>query len=103
LKVAWLKAVDRTGGASIGVDDVQLQVLRFFELPITPFAAADLAATALDLVRSAQIAPPDSWYVACALLARAELWLSHPHGDGLAQKARDAGADVHILVDERFQ
>ena len=103
LKIAWLKATDRRGSPTIEIDDAQSQILRFFELPITPAPAAELAATALDLVRAHSIAPADSWYVACAIYAQAELWLSHAHEDGLAERAQAAGAEVHLLTAEQFR
>lgn len=103
LKVAWLKATDRRGSAVIEMADAQSQILRFFELPITPAPAAALAATALDLVRAHSIAPADSWYVACAIHSQAELWLSHAHDDGLAEKAEAAGVEVHLLTKEHFK
>ena len=68
-----------------------------------PTPAAELATTALDLVRAHSISPVDSWYVACAIHAQAELWLSHAHDDGLAEKAQAAGAEVHLLTAEQFR
>lgn len=85
------------------MDRAEWSDLRFLELPITATPAAELAATALDLVRAHSIAPADSWYVACAIHAQAQLWLSHAHEDGLAEKAQAAGAEVHLLTAEQFR
>ena len=49
------------------------------------------------------MSPSDSWYVACALESDAELWLSHSHADGLADKAAAAGCRVYTLAADRFR
>lgn len=103
LKVAWSKVAERTIPTASEVESSRSHILRFLHLPIGTCRAGDVAATALDLVFSAAISPPDSWYVASAIYFGAELWLSHRHEDGLAAKAEDAGADVHLLSEERFE
>ena len=103
LKIAWSRAVDRSGGTTVSREEATRQILRFLQLPITAAAAADLSATALDLVASEGIAPFDSWYVACALQSRGEFWVSHRHADGLVERATASGVDVHVLSEESFR
>ena len=103
LKVALSKVAERSVPTPSELETVRGHILRFLQLPIGTCRGSEVAATAMDLVFSAAISPPDSWYVASAMYFRAELWLSHRHEDGLAAKAEDAGADVHLLSEERFE
>jgi hypothetical protein len=49
-----------------------------------------------------RLAPSDSWYLACAVVYDAELWLSHAHADGFAEGARRIHGKVHLLTERRF-
>jgi predicted nucleic acid-binding protein len=102
LKIAALKAAPRSGAASVEAADAEAHILDFATLPITYVPVQELLGVALDLVMREKIAAPDSWYVACAIVLGAELWISHEHEDGLVEKARRVHADVHVLTDERF-
>ncbi|MGH7213512.1 MAG: type II toxin-antitoxin system VapC family toxin [Tepidisphaeraceae bacterium] len=102
LDVAYRKARPRSGGSSIGFDELEQQFIAFAKLDITTVPAPELAATALDLVRNAEISPADSWYVACAIHTDAEIWVSHEHSDGLIEKAKKVHRAVHTLTAERF-
>jgi len=85
------------------VEEFEAQFVSFMSLPITAIAATELAAISFDLCKNAEIAPPDSWYVACAILADAELWISHDHADGLVDKARAVHDRVYTLTTRRFE
>jgi len=80
----------------------------FLRLPIVytsspPNSPRDtLGAIAWSLMRYAGIAPPDSWFVACAIYHDAELWISHVHADHLLENARAAGCSVHALNEKAF-
>jgi predicted nucleic acid-binding protein len=102
LEVAYRKARPRSGIPVIDLETMKEQFLAFASLRITAVPASELTSTALDLVRSADISPADSWYVACALHADAELWISHDHADKLVDKARSARAKVFTLTTDPF-
>lgn len=102
LKIAWSKASDRAGPQLVLCEEAREQIFRFLQLPIVSLAASRIAGATLDLMALQAIAPADSWYVACALQANAELWISHRHSDGLVEKATARGIDVHLLAEERF-
>jgi hypothetical protein len=57
------------------------------------------------LVFREKLSPPDSWYVAAAMHADAELWFSHEHQDGsVAIARRHLGNDrIHLLTKARFK
>jgi hypothetical protein len=54
------------------------------------------------LVTQANIAPPDSWYLACARQYDAELWISHEHHDRFAEHARACHPKVYLLTEDDF-
>jgi predicted nucleic acid-binding protein len=103
LEVAHRKAKPRNAVATITAQEFENQFVRFMSLPITGVAAAELAAISLDLCNNAEISPADSWYVACAMLADAELWISHDHADGLVNKARAVHDRIYTLTTRRFE
>ena len=49
---------------------------------------AEIIADVWEITKRRDISPTDSWFVACAKHADAELWVSHPHSDGLLANAR---------------
>lgn len=62
-----------------------------------------LADTAWKLSTENRIAPPDSWYLACALIHGAELWISHRQHDGFADKAQRVHEQVFVLTEDHFR
>jgi predicted nucleic acid-binding protein len=81
---------------------VEQQFSDFLALPIVFVPSKQLAEEAWRLARDQGVPPPDSWYAACAVSHDAELWISHPHGDRLAERAQQAGVQVYLLTDVRF-
>lgn len=63
---------------------------------------APLATDAWRLTSEHAIAPPDSWYLACAIRRDAELWISHRHADGFADKAAAVHSRVYVLTEHKF-
>lgn len=61
-----------------------------------------IAQRAWTLMMDHNLAPPDSWYLACAELYRAELWISHSHSDGFVDHARNVYDQVYTLTERTF-
>jgi len=61
-----------------------------------------LAERAWDYMTNGRLAPADSWYVACAVIHDAELWISHEHTDGLVKNARAIHPKVYLLTEQTF-
>jgi predicted nucleic acid-binding protein len=102
VKVASDRVLDRTAFQKIDPEIVRNQIWDFFDLKIVAVPIHEILERALGLVFSDHISANDSWYVACALHTGGELWLSHDHRDGLADKAEKAGATVKLLTRDRF-
>ena len=63
----------------------------------------DLAKEAWRLSTREQIAPPDSWYLACAIIHKAELWIaSRDTKDHFADHAREVHQEVYVLTGTPF-
>ncbi len=69
-------------------------------LVYTPSEA--LSAIAWDAACRYNTPPPDSWFLACARLHDAELWMSHPAEDGAGEAAKRYGVVVRYLSHEMF-
>lgn len=88
---------------ALGVTVVDSQFQAFLQLPIRMAPARGrLADLAWRYMTGHSIPPPDSWYLACAVLHQAELWISHDHKDGLAQSARKVYPRVYLLTEHTF-
>ena len=101
-KWAHEKTSARKGAAGLDTSTVERQLFDFLSLEITYEPASRIARIAWGLMRNHQISPPDSWYLACAIRADAELWISHEHKDGFARNARKIHRKVHLLTEEKF-
>jgi hypothetical protein len=95
-------AFDR--GASVqDADDVRNVIIEFLSLRITPVAVKKIDALAVDLVFSERVSPPDSWFLAAAIHADAELWYSHRHRDGIVEVAERIHPNrVFTLTEHKF-
>lgn len=96
------KAAKRGKTSQIDRATVEQRIDEFLGIPIVYQPARDIAHNVLDLIRNQNIAPPDGWYLACAMYYDAELWISHDHADGFARHAREIHRNVHLLTEERF-
>lgn len=92
IKVAFAK--DQT----LADPEITDRIEDFFTLnrDITYVPGAFLVSLVLQL-RSHHIYLPDSWYVACAIHYKAELWISHNQKDDLLGHAKEAGVRVCLL------
>ena len=66
-------------------DEIDAQVRDFFRLPVTYVPGDRLAEHAWRYMTELDVSPPDSWYLACAVVCDAELWISHDHADRLTE------------------
>jgi hypothetical protein len=98
VEYAW----PRAGAPRIDPADAKLQAPAFFRLPITYVPGRRLERHAWTYMTEHRVAPPDSWYLACAVEFDAELWLSHSHADHFAETARSLYAKVYTLTERRF-
>ena len=98
------KASPRTGVGQIDVDDAFRRIEEMLALPIVYVAGREIANIAMDLIRQSPISTADAWYLACAIHADAELWLSlsHEHADGIVQLARRVHPHVYVLTSSTF-
>ena len=92
------KASPRTGAGQTGADDAFRRIEEMLSLPIVYVPGRAIADVALDVIRRFSISTADAWYLACAIHADAELWLSHEHADGIVQLARQVHPHVHVLT-----
>ena len=95
---AWPRG-DRS---TIEPEDAKVQVERFLDLPIQYVPGKELSEHAWAYMTDYRLAPADSWYLACAVVYDAELWLSHAHADGFAEVARRIHEKVYTLTKDRF-
>lgn len=96
------KAATRGKTPQIDRAIVEQRIEEFLGLPIVYQPARDIAQSVLGVIRNRNIAPPDGWYLACAMYYDAELWISHDHADGFARHAREIHRNVHLLTEKRF-
>ena len=101
--MAYRKARPQGSARELSDDELTERYYSFLSLRITPIPASELAAAAFDLSVRGGIATADSWYVACAMFAGADLWVSHEHADGLIDAARRYHKRVFTLVTDRFR
>jgi len=103
-RAARSKVASREGGPTLDPEEIGYQVDRFlWLLPTIVWVAAEaLASDAWQLMTQANIAPPDSWYLACARQYDAELWISHEHHDRFAEHARACHPKVYLLTEDDF-
>ena len=100
IKAASMKTSRRDPvGESAIVDE---QVHAFFDLcrGITLVRETEIQSEAWRLIRDESISPPDSWMLACAIHADAELWLTHDHSDGFVTAARSLHHSVFTLAQD---
>lgn len=110
-KVIYDAAFDRKGRSRITDEQADGLVYDFQRLPIVyrgayqparrPLHGA-LGAAAWNMMRKDYLSPSDSWFVACARYYDAELWVSHPHGDGLLDNARRVHEKTYALSEQTF-
>src|SRR3990172_11483515 len=91
LKTAFKKMSNREQYPEIPFAVADGKVRDFRGLGIIYVPHKELVEHAWRLMTEYKISPADCWYVACAILHDAELWISHPHKDQLAKSA----AQVH--------
>jgi predicted nucleic acid-binding protein len=98
------KGVTRSGASGLSPEEIKQQFEDFLSLlPIIVWVAADaLADDAWHLMTEEHLSPPDSWYLACARLHDAELWISHEHQDRFAEHARRFHPRVFLLSEDSF-
>jgi predicted nucleic acid-binding protein len=102
LRVIRDKALGRERANHIPIEAARDAVRSFWQLPITYLPSKQLAEEAERLTFEGQLSADDSWYVATAKMARAELWVSHEHADQLVELTRRQGIVVRILSRERY-
>ena len=102
LRIIREKALGRDSQQRLSSEQARDALRSFRELPITYLPSKQVAEEAERLTFECGISADDSWYVAAALAARAEFWMSHDHSDGLAEAARREGVAVRVLSRDRF-
>ena len=100
VKTASEKVSRRSGASRLDPKEVERQIERFFDLPITYVLETDLATEAWRLIVDERVSPPDSWMLACAMPVGGELWVSHDHADGFVAAARALHPDVFTLAED---
>ena len=101
----FAKVAFRKTHEGIEPDQAKEQLQRFLHLwdqAIRSEPMSRLAEKAWKLCTEDGIAPPDVWYLACAIEHEAELWISHKHKDGFADKARKVYKEVFVLTERSF-
>ena len=97
-KIAYRKT---TKGISVEQATEQLQWFR--HLRITRVPAGEIEDKAWELITEHGISPPDSWYLACAILYDAELWIqSREQRDHFGDNAWAIHDRVFFLTEHRF-
>jgi len=97
LKTALEKCASRSSAQRVALQIATDQVQRFFQLGLTMISTYHLQEQAWVLMSEHQISPPDSWFLACAMMTNAELWLTHDHRDGFVEAARRVHNSDHTL------
>jgi predicted nucleic acid-binding protein len=100
VKRARDKVGARSGSGGLDPQEATAQVHRFLSLPIIWVPGIRLDTQAWSLSLDIGTAPPDSWYLACAIQYGAELWISHRHKDGFVDLARSVHDKVYTLTDD---
>ncbi|MEE9293544.1 MAG: hypothetical protein V3W34_01065 [Phycisphaerae bacterium] len=101
-KSLYREAHPREVAPTIEVDVADLHALDFMRLRITYTPSDLIAASAWNLMREADIPPPDSWFVACAMYHDAELWFTHRQSDRVVENAQKQHRKTFVLTEKHF-
>lgn len=87
LNVATRPLDARSGHAAETREMIHAQWLDLLTLPLIVIPVREIAHVSGELFFNDQCPAPDTWYVAAAIHAKATLWVSHDHSDGLVRAA----------------
>lgn len=102
----FVKTAHRKISEDISLAQASEQIEKFLYLlgqGVQTESTGILAGHAWRLCTECQISPPDSWYLACAILHDAELWLSSEIvQDRFVENARQVHNKVYTLTERSF-
>lgn len=110
MTAARRKGAPRDNRNPIPLDDVKEQCQQFLRLcpappgkqRLTLVDSAELAELAWDLLETHDLSSTDVWFLACAKLMDAELWISHRQQDRFPAAAKSAWPKVFVLTETHF-
>ena len=99
----FTKIARRKTTKGVSVEDATGQLHWFRALPIRLVSVPDIEHEAWKLMTEHAIGPPDSWYLACAMIQEAELWiLSREERDHFGDHALAVHEQVFFLTEHHF-